>query len=523
MHELLRQYGAEKLAESFAACERAHNRHSAFYLAILQQWVEDLNDVAQLEVDASNIQAAWSWAAKRVQAERLDQALDGLCRFYERFVHYQQGELACRAAAERLTAEACEDLLRLLARILIWQGAFNRLLERPEIASGLFQQSEQILDRLSLAGQDIRHERALLLLEMGHLALHTDRQEARRWHTQSLALFQDLDDRWGAVSALRELGRIAMYLGDYAQARQMTEQCLAIQRTMSDRWGIADALLGLATAIFYQGQYEEAIRLLQEAIAIAGDIGNRVFLVDVTGMMGAVLATVCRFDEGHTMLEETVAIYSSLGRTWVLAHWNALLGMIKMWMGKYQEARVLSEMNLSLSQEIEYPRGVGQSCWVLSGIALIEESYEKALAWAQQSAAVFQEIGQLEELSYALSFLAFADLGLGNVIQARQHLRDALQMVVQVQGPHPLCYALPGAALLLAKQGERERAVEVYALAAARFPLVRNSEIIEKIAGRQIAAATASLPPETRSTAQAHGRSGDLEFIVQQLLRELGE
>jgi hypothetical protein len=82
--------------------------------------------------------------------------------------------------------------------------------------------------------------------------------------------------------------------------------------------------------------------------------------------------------------------------------------------------------------------------------------------------------------------------------------------------------ALPAIALLLADQGENERAVEFYALASC-YPVVANSRHFEDLAGRHIAAVAAALPPDAVAAAQERGRARDLWDTAAELLVELGE
>ena len=82
-------------------------------------------------------------------------------------------------------------------------------------------------------------------------------------------------------------------------------------------------------------------------------------------------------------------------------------------------------------------------------------------------------------------------------------------------------YALPAIALLLADQGKKERAVELYAL-ASRHPFVANSRWFEDVAGNRIGAVAATLPPEVAAAAQERGRARDLEATAKALLVELG-
>jgi hypothetical protein len=75
-------------------------------------------------------------------------------------------------------------------------------------------------------------------------------------------------------------------------------------------------------------------------------------------------------------------------------------------------------------------------------------------------------------------------------------------------------------ALLLADEGQPERAVELWAV-ASRYPLVANSRLVEGLAGRQMAAVAAQLPPGTAAAALARGRARDLEAAMADLLVEL--
>jgi hypothetical protein len=76
-------------------------------------------------------------------------------------------------------------------------------------------------------------------------------------------------------------------------------------------------------------------------------------------------------------------------------------------------------------------------------------------------------------------------------------------------------------ALLLAGEGENERAVELYAL-ASRYPLVAESRWFSDVAGVTLAEVAAALPAERVAILQKRGRAGDLEATVEELLTELG-
>jgi predicted ATPase len=84
VHELLRQYAAEKLGQSPAAAEKAYDRYAAYYASALQKWNTEIHGprpqvvLAEMDAEIDNVRAAWSWMAERGQAARLGQAADGL-------------------------------------------------------------------------------------------------------------------------------------------------------------------------------------------------------------------------------------------------------------------------------------------------------------------------------------------------------------------------------------------------------------------------------------------------------------
>jgi hypothetical protein len=99
-------------------------------------------------------------------------------------------------------------------------------------------------------------------------------------------------------------------------------------------------------------------------------------------------------------------------------------------------------------------------------------------------------------------------------------LCEALQASVDIGDVLTPMQALPAVALLLVDLGQVERAIEIYAL-ASRYGYVANSRLWEDIAGRQIAAVAATLPPDVVAAARERGRARDLCTTAEELLTEL--
>lgn len=134
--------------------------------------------------------------------------------------------------------------------------------------------------------------------------------------------------------------------------------------------------------------------------------------------------------------------------------------------------------------------------------------------------AIFQPLGRLEELCYSFIYAGYAAYSDGHIGQARHYQSKALQMGLEIEGFSPLIQTLPLAAILLADQGEKEQAIELYTL-ASQYPFVANSCWFEDVIGRHITAAAATLSPQAVATAQEQGRGRDLWETAAELMVEL--
>jgi predicted ATPase len=524
MHELLRQYAAEKLDESPVTSQAVRDRHCAYYTTALQQWGEDLKGprqqaaLAEMDAEIETARAAWDWAVERGRVEWLDQAIDGLCRFYEWRGRGQEGEVACQAAVQKLAAASGEGL-RVWAKTLAWQTSFSE----TERANQLLRQSLALLERSELANEDIRAERASILLQMGVMAWVSagDLETERRLLKQSLALYQALGDQWGQANVLENLA-LALGPKNIDEMKRLLEESLSMRRTLGDRRGVGSSLAVLGKLALFQGQLEEGERLVRESNAIFQEMGERRRMAWGFHNLGAALAGNGRFAEALTLEQDALAIYGDLGAVSGMAGSNIHVGEIETFLGKYEEARTHGQTGLALARETDNQLLNGVASSLLGAVALVTGAHAEAQEWLQGSVAVFRDFGQRDALSSTLAILGGAARGLGQYPEAEQFLLEALRTAFEIRAFFPLVETLPWTALLLADQGEVERAVELYALASCH-PFVANSRWFEDVAGRHISAAAAALPPEVVAAAQERGRARDLDTTVVELLAETSE
>ncbi|MBN1812364.1 MAG: tetratricopeptide repeat protein [Anaerolineae bacterium] len=537
VHELLRQYAAEKLAESPDIERQVRDRHSAYYAVLSVQWETDLKGARQLatleemDLEVANIRVAWDRLLAQGEIAQLDHLFSALCLYadWRNRPYYAAWFDVAGQRLSRMLGQAATgndkaivptdavDVLRLQAKLWAAQSYLDYSLDFEKRADAA-RQCLSILDRAELRGRDLRIEKAFALASLALLERNEQAAE------QSLALYRDLGDPWGTAAMLEALCYcIPWSLANYDRVRRAYQEALSIAQVHGDLVRAAGASHGLATLALHLGQLDEAERLALQALDIFQHLGARLQMAWVYSALGMVAMAQGQFARAWALHEHSVELYmDSMNQTYPEA--EVLLGLSELHLGQFAQAQRRGEQIRAFCQggRADQMRPFEIYALLLLGsVALVEEDYAKARALLEgrdPSSKLFQ--GGRHDLDHAPSILACALRGLGQRGQARRYLLQALRLVPDAQIFWPLLYALAVYALLLLDEGKTDRAVELYAL-ASRYPFVANSRWFEEVAGKHIAAAAEALLPDAVAAAQERGRARDLETTAKALLTEL--
>lgn len=240
MHELLRQFAAEKLAQS-AACAGIRDRHAQHYLQPLRQstsiyWHTCPDDVLhELRHELGNIEDAWRWAVQTRQWALVQPAVSGLSHFLERAGLLTTGVTLLSAACQELVAGEpgpAAESAPLRSRLHAWHA---------------------------------------------HFLIHTGKCDlAAAEAEQALRAAHDAQDAEATAHALLNLGAASYYRGRYQQAQDAWLQGLADSHAPVAVSLRTQLLSSLGRGAFRQGELAEAHRYLTEAIALAQGEGDPV-------------------------------------------------------------------------------------------------------------------------------------------------------------------------------------------------------------------------------------------------------
>ncbi|MGD8793069.1 MAG: BTAD domain-containing putative transcriptional regulator [Anaerolineae bacterium] len=542
VHDLLREYAAERLRQANQRRQadppdrapstevEVRDRHCAYYAALLHQLAPDLKSERQqaaittLDQELENVRAAWAWATEQGYVAQLDQAMDSLALYWRWRSRHQEGQVAFEQAVDSLSAlvsrakPAAGPEVRVLARLLIWQARLWGWLDGR--ADQQLERGRALLDRSEMADEDVRQERAFLLRQMGWLAAERDTGRARELCRQSRALYRALGDRHGLAESLDTLGQVEEKAGALDEAENAYQEGLALRQLLGDQKGIARSLMWLSGIARRRGRAEEAVRLARESITLCREIGDRGGVAFGVSDLGQTLLSLGRFAEARALLDDSPAIGDNLGFFSVSARYS--LGLALAGLGRYEEAGEQGRAALTLAHEMGLWSHAGLANCLLGFVALAGEAYARATSLFEESAVAFRRAGQELHGGWALAGLGYAFRALDQPSRAGQCLCDALRLSTRAAGQEAdqlLMLALPALALLQADLGQKERAVTLWAW-ASQYPFVAHSSLFEDLAGRQISAVAAGLPPEVVEAARARGQRRDLD-AVPKLLAEL--
>ncbi len=529
VHELLRQFAAEKLSERLELETAVRQHHSAHYCNLLQQHTANWHNAHQLEAlaevthEANNIQVAWSWALGHEAWSRLDGAIDSWCWYHQWRGLRHDGEALCQAISTNLEqwatnkpADAAAGY-RLWAKTLAWSGKFTLA-----ILDGVqkFEQCLVLLASPQLANDDTRSIEAFALLGLGDRLPSYDRQEAYSYLEKSLHLYEALQDSWGIATSLSDLGHVDWSLGDYALAQQRAEASLPIHQKQGDQWAEADLLNIMGWLYQHLGKLAKAEQFRHNALDLFQRLDNRRSLAQAMANMSFTVSFQGKFDEGYEWGKKSLQLSLENGYLGSEGFARLAISTAHLHAGHYTLVQQELITSLTLAQATnDHGQEASIHCY-LGYLTLVGENYDDAHAAFTEGHRLYQSTQGDAYIFLALSGLIFSNSYRGDLAQAHHYCLELLTEGLKRKDFLWMCQGLPAIALYLAKRGKREQAVRVWARAKCQ-PFVANSQFFEAVVGQVVAGATADLPLEVVEAAQENGRSQTIWHMAESLLADL--
>lgn len=378
LHELLRQYGAERLAADPQAALAARRRHGDYFAHFLQTTGTgllagaQLDALAQIQPELGNIRAAWRQAVEEKNGAavyKMAHVLSTYFQFRGRYMEPAQAmEEGIAALGQTAVSPQRDKTLGLMHLELTWLnvrfGRISKAKYHAAQAQALYEQhgilpppgtaTDPLLGfslvasvrgdyaeayRLGRQGYDnsVQQGHALnrqyacyglagAALGMGEL------ETAARHAQEGLALCEANGDYWMRAYLLNLLGNVAMQQGDLQAAKGNHEASYQIRAGFQDPEGMATALNHLGEVHLQAQDAAAAVETFASSVDLYREINDRGGLATALAGLGQTAVLQRRFDTARRYFVEALEIaveieYLSLLQN-LLERINGLLAQI---------------------------------------------------------------------------------------------------------------------------------------------------------------------------------------------------
>jgi len=522
IHELLRQYGALRLAEDAELERKSYEFHSQYYLALLRRRQDSLKnralqtDLQVLDAEVDNLERAWQWATANGQVDGIVETLDGLGLYLQWRGRADEGESAFGLAAAAVKEAG---MRRGYVRALAWQAQFARVL-------GQFDQVEQILDEgrlvltmLNAENIDCMAERGFILMQSAAIAAGQDTTAAKEYYLESLSLFEAVEEMWFAAEVRLGLGHVCLIQGDFVGQRSYVQQALDTYRTLGNVRGTASALSMLADIDSYRGQSLSGLELGYESLAAFRSLDDRMGIATCLSRIGMTYMNLGDVVNARLVVDESVALFAEMGsrRDEVIAY--SFLCAIELMAGNYQRAQVNAERAVVIATELEDQFVLGVAVGFLGWAQHYAGDLGTALKTLREAVTITVQTGATMDQVRWYSQLAFAQWKNGQGSQARAHCYKSLCLSVQVADPWSLLTAMSSTLAILADGEDPERAIELHSM-LMQDPLCAASHWYADGIGQHITSAMHDLSDEVVTSAMKRGQGLEQLAEAEKLIDE---
>lgn len=337
LHELIRQYAAERFTERPEEQAEIWARHGRYYLTWISAREATLISsrqkecIEQLTFEIDNVRQAWEWAIDQRLIELLQLAAWPLWYSYEVRGLFREGEAMFLQAVQSMLTwnspnELDETRRARLGYLQIFQASLvlrqGRIEEAEQLLKDCLNRLMSTNDRVGLANAFLMRGVACMFVGQFQQAIEC-LQEAR---TQALAA----NRQWELCLSSILIGRMEYQLGDYNESKRWIIDGLALGQKMGDPNLITFGTSSLVETEHALGQLDEMEALLREGIQVATDNRNRFTYAMLQEQLAMVMHSTGNTSDAHQLCQASVDLYRELGDEWSISRALNLLGNFKL-------------------------------------------------------------------------------------------------------------------------------------------------------------------------------------------------
>ena len=437
IHELLRQFAAEKLGQQPDLLKAVEGKYGRYYLTWLHEIEPDLLEgkqaqlFPQIHTEIDNIQRAWQLATKEHAFQELSVAICSL-NFYYIVGHLQDGEKQLGSTLESLrkvdTASTSIWYKIAYASVLNVHAFLISRLGDSQTGQRHLQTARALLSELQRQAKTTEAQTELLNrqlvfnhITLGHIsALNANYAEAYRVIEGGFHLLSQIEHPFWAGLIYGQKGFIAEYAGHTAEAEVLLQQGMSFLEVAGENgYSKSQLLTSQGRVALFKGEYRKSKPLLTEAADIRQQI-----------------------------------------KEWSgLAYTLAALGDLAEAQGDLDAALQQQQQGLQVAQQVGDPYATIYLMAASGRVYVAREEWEAATELSTQAISICHRIGEKVVLVLATNNLGHIALKTGAADLAYTHFQTALRLTMPLSIDFMAAEALLGLAEIESQKGNKEQAI----------------------------------------------------------------
>ncbi len=312
----------------------------------------------------------------------------------------------------------------------------NALYEFLE-ARGSYELARKLLNKAEWLARDA-HDASNLAATLRNLGRITMKQgdfaQAEIYLQEGLILAREVEQPELLSAMLFNVGAVADYRGDFDRAEVWYEEGLELARKIGDMERVAWLLNNLGGIAICRGNNEQAMSLCQEGLeTVRTNVPERKEISSaLLTNLGLTAKKQGDYDLAQTHYRESLALAQEIGHRERVIELLCNLGNVAIEKGEYEQADTLYKRGVTLAREINLP-------WMICGLLISQsELYLKqrylnaATSSLQQALKVSRENGTQDWTGLALFGLAQVAAEKGETSQAQQLGKESLTLLQSI-------------------------------------------------------------------------------------------
>ncbi len=232
-----------------------------------------------------------------------------------------------------------------------------------------------------------------LLARSNALAKLSKHKDALNDAMESLKIFQEQNDAFSALSALRACADLHRNLGDFQSGLDCANQSVLSARTLKEKEQESAALISRGILHIRLGDYASAMSDLYEALALAKKIKSLRRQAEAEMCISVSLKNLGDYYPALELQLACVKKFATLGDASSEAGALTNSGMIYFLMNDYDNATLLLERGAALFKKIGQKLGLANALSNLMGVYVGQEKLDAAIRLSKETLALQKEIG----------------------------------------------------------------------------------------------------------------------------------